>query len=76
MAALTKKVDDDFFDAPKPKKQNKLTKAQKRALKFAMKKGIDPDTVDLSQAGKKTKHKKHVQDKGIDFQARPKGNKF
>jgi large subunit GTPase 1 len=38
------KFDKRFFEE---KKEKKLTKAQKRALKFAVKRGQDPDKVDL-----------------------------
>lgn len=38
------KFDKNFFE---PKKERKLNKAQKRVLKFAVKRGEDPDNVDL-----------------------------
>ena len=74
-------LDWEFFeklDSHPPPKGKKLTKAQKRALKFAEKKGQDPTEVDLEEAGPKTKKKHKTEFKGYGVQApkQPKGNKF
>jgi hypothetical protein len=44
--------DKEYFTEPKSKK-TKLTKAEKREIKFAAKKGVDIEQVDLSQVSTK-----------------------
>ena len=81
---LEQKLEAEFDEmnlgvAPQRKgqKKTKLTKAEKRALKFAEKKDIDAQEVDLSQVGKKQKHKTyHESAYGVKEHKMPTSNKF